>query len=413
MTRRSVRVTLVCLGVLATAALSYRVFVDEQLLTSQRDQLTSIDDSINDVLRSLSDVRGALHAYVAPGQRPASWESQSAALIDRLRQQLMALDGAADSLGTSLTASLDNLDQLSAAEKRVRHYLDFSQPLLAGDVIFTEIRDLVEATGQQVVGVRDALRRDAHLRISQARQEQAMLLGGGVALWIGLALLLALLPTSSANRASAPVANLTPVALAATSAADSFDLSLAPRPSGRPAEPSPAAIAVEPLETVESPQDAHWRGISSICKELSSAADLGQIAQPLARACEALGARDAIVWVASTDGTTLAAQASHGFDERLLARIGSIDRDGANLTAAAFRDGQPHVSTATASAPGALAVALRGPFGSVGVLSVELEPEADTTAAVDLATTFAAQIAPLALQAQAAVPAEFPQRLQA
>src|SRR4029453_10780285 len=173
MTRRSVRVTLVGFGVLLTAALSYRVLADERSLSSERQQLSFIDTSIDDVLRTLSDVRGALHAYVAPGQRSSVWEARSAALFDKPPQQLIALDATADSSGRSLNDSLDNLDQLTAAEKRVQHYLDFSQPLLAGDVIFTEIRDLVDATGVQVSSVRETLRLDANTRIEKTRREPA------------------------------------------------------------------------------------------------------------------------------------------------------------------------------------------------------------------------------------------------
>src|SRR5262245_38745844 len=167
MTRRSVRVTLIFLGVLLTAALSYRVLTIEQTLSAERQQLSSIDTSIDEALLALSELRGVLHAYVAPGQQSAAWEARSAALIDKLRQQLIHLDTAADASGRSLNDSLDNLDQITAAEKRVQHYLDFSQPLLAGDVIFTEIRDLVSATAQQVSSVRDVLRNDTTGRIEK------------------------------------------------------------------------------------------------------------------------------------------------------------------------------------------------------------------------------------------------------
>lgn len=406
MTRRSVRVTLVCLGVLLTAAMGYRVLVDEQRLMSDRDQLTSIDTSFSDVLRTLAEVRGALHAYVAPGQRSAVWEARSAALFDKLRQQLIALDAAADSSGRSLSEPLDTLDQLTAAEKRVQHYLDFSQPLLAGDVIFTEIRDLVEATGQQVTTVRDAVRQDVRGRIEQTRREQGIVVGGGTILWLGLALFLAVFPATGRSESNAGAAR------ESQTPAESFDLSLAPRSVTSSVQESPTATFVDESAPVESPEISRWEYVSRVCKELSSVKDLALLPVPLARACEALGAKDAILWVASADGATLTPQSSHGFDPRLLARIGSIARDSANLTAAAFRDGQPHKSGATSSAPGALAVALRGPSGPVGVLSVELEEHSNMAEAVDLATMFAAQISPLVIQMQVAA-AEIPQRRQA
>ena len=411
MTRRSVRVALICLGVLLTAALGYRVFTIEQTLSAERQQLSSIDTSIDEVLLTLSDVRGALHAYVAPGQRSAAWEARSAALLDKLRQQLIHLDTAADASGRSLNDSLDNLDQITAAEKRVQHYLDFSQPLLAGDVIFTEIRDLVDATGQQVSSVREALRHDAFGRIEQARRAQATFVGGGTLFWIVLALLLALVPASSRGRADA--------AIETTPASSAFDLSLTQREVS-PAEPAPeppAAVAeVAPAWTPSAPEldpDALlWRAASAICAELAPVNELNSLPTAFSRACDILGAKDAIVWVASADGATLSPLVSHGFEPRLLARIGSIPRESANLTAAAFRDGHPRQSNPTGSTPGAIAVALRGAGGPVGVFSAELQPHRVVPEAVDLAGILAAQIAPLVLQAQAAT-VEEPQRRQA
>ena len=274
-------------------------------------------------------------------------------------------------------------------------------------MIFTEIRDLVEATGQQMVTVQGALRQAANTRISQARREQVMLVGGGAILWLGLALVLALFPATGRSQSTAREA--------ANAASESFDLSLTPRAVTSSIQESPTATFVEataPAEPAEAPEDSRWRTLSNICKELSSVKDLSLLSDPLSRACDAIAAKDGIVWVASVDGETLTPQASHGFDPRLLERIGSIPRDSANLTGAAFRDGQPHTSNATASAPGALAVALRGPSGPVGVFSVELEPHGDMSEAVDLATMFAAQMTPLVLHTQAAQ-AEIPQRRQA
>ena len=100
-----------------------------------------------------------------------------------------------------------------------------------------------------------------------------------------------------------------------------------------------------------------------------------------------------IVWIASNDGTSLSPVASHGFDQKLVTRIGRIPRESANLTAMAFRENGARVSAATATAPAALAVALCGPSGPVGVLSVELKagiPADD--ARVTLASIFAAQL---------------------
>jgi hypothetical protein len=110
-----------------------------------------------------------------------------------------------------------------------------------------------------------------------------------------------------------------------------------------------------------------------------------------------LDANGVIVWIASNDGTALSPVASHGFDSKMVSRIGRIPRDSHNLTAAAFRDNIPRVSAVTPTAPAALAVALCGPTGPVGVLSVELKSGVPADEGrVALARIFAAQLATLA-----------------
>jgi hypothetical protein len=140
------------------------------------------------------------------------------------------------------------------------------------------------------------------------------------------------------------------------------------------------------------------REAAEICTDLSSLADPGALEGALVRIRGLLNATGLVVWVASNDGGSLAPVATCGFDSKLVARIGRITRDSANLTAAAFRENQPKVSSPTASAPAAIAIALCGPSGPAGVLSIELkagqEPDAGRVA---LAGIVAAQLATLAM----------------
>ena len=139
------------------------------------------------------------------------------------------------------------------------------------------------------------------------------------------------------------------------------------------------------------------RDVGEICADLSTLADTGALSGALNRAASALNASGVIVWIASNDGSALSPVASHGFDQKLVARFGRISRESANLTAAAFRENVPRTSTATPTAPAALAVTLCGPMGPLGVLSVELKPDVPPDdARLALATIFAAQLATLA-----------------
>ena len=381
------RLAVVVVALLATVGLGYRTFQDERSLNTARQQSQSLDRAAEEALASLGDLRAALHAYVAPGQDTATWTSRAATLIDTTRQRLLALDAALAASGGSLADSLDGLDQLAAAEKKARNYVHNGQDLLAGDVIFTEVRDLMTAATKQVATARDTLRQSGERRTAAIQQEQAMVLAAVVVIWLAVALLL--VPTPAQKETGEWREQL---ALAIKKPADTElnlplaqvapDVAMAPAP-----EVSTARLKPETLKTA-----------AEVCADLSAIVDVGALPGALARACNVLGASGLIVWVASNDGSQLAPVATHGFDPALISRIGNVRRDSQNLTANAFREGGARVSEATDKLPSALAVALCGPTGTVGVLSAELRAgnSADETC-LALATIFAAQLATLAL----------------
>lgn len=147
--------------------------------------------------------------------------------------------------------------------------------------------------------------------------------------------------------------------------------------------------------------------VAEICADLSALADIGALSGTLARASDTLGAKGLIVWVTSNDGNALSPVSTHGFDARIVDRIGSIDRASANLTAEALRDNAPRVSAATATAGAAIAVPMCGPTGPVGVLSAELHAgKAADEASVAIASIFAAQLATLTAPLPAAAAVE-------
>jgi hypothetical protein len=172
-------------------------------------------------------------------------------------------------------------------------------------------------------------------------------------------------------------------------------------PSGTTSEES--ADADDPGARVISPRVAspevsapalNLREAAAVCTELGRVSQSNEISALLDRAAHVLNASGVIVWMASTDGRELYAAASAGYDDRLLARIGSIPRSAANVTAGALRDAAPKTSPGVGPAAAALAVPLMTPLGPVGVLSAEIR----NVASVDetrmaIATIFAAQLA--------------------
>jgi hypothetical protein len=386
MFRRTVRIACLVIGLLATAGLVYRTLQDENALTRERQAAAAASLAVNQTAELLLDVRASLHAYVAPGQGLPFWGKRAQETIDKLRQSLVDLDATLTPMGGSLAESLDGMDQLTAAERRARTYVSRDELLLAGDVIYTEVRDILAAAAAQVQSTRAALAREHDRRAAAIRNEQRMLAGAGLAIWIVIALLF--LPTEKHVAAEDP--NQWRTELKET-------LKKPVPATAEAALPSPASLA-SPASPASPDMIASLKTTSEICADLSALTDPGALDGALGRVSELLNATGLIVWVASNDAGSLSPVATHGFDPRVIARIGRIARDSSNLTAAAFRENAPKVSAATVAAPGALAVPMCSPTGPAGVLSVELKAgQPVDEAKVALAGIFAAQLATLTM----------------
>lgn len=390
MSRKPVRFGLLIVGLLITAALALRAVDNEASLGRAYRESVTHNLAAGQALEALQDLRASLYAYVAPGQGVPFWSRRSEQILDSLRQHLVTLDAAVAAGGGSLAETLDAVDQLAAAERRSREHARRGETLLAGDVVFTEVRSLLAEATDQIYTVRTTLATAQDRRVSALRSEQAILGGAAVVTWIAIALLL-VTPTKAE-----PVKD--PNAWREELAQTIKKPVLKEPERTKPLEPLERLEPLEPLQPAEpSVPLRSVQAASEICADLSSLGDTGALSGALDRAAAVLGASGVIVWIASNDGNSLSPVASHGFDEKLVSRIGRIPRDSANLTAAAFRENVARVSAATQTAPAALAVSLCGPSGSVGVLSVELKPDVPADdARVALATIFAAQLATLA-----------------
>lgn len=386
MLRRSVRIACLVIALLATAGLGYRVLQDEASLAAERQNSIAADQSVSQTAELLLDVRASLHAYVAPGQGLPFWGKRAQEGIGTLRDRLPALDQLVAPLGGSMKPSIDAGEQLAAAERRARTYVSRDEMQIAGDVIFTEVRDLLATVTGDVQTAGELLRREHDRRAASIRKEQVMLAGGMLAVWVILAIVLLPAGQKAGVQDPAEWRNELKETLKKPAVADTPRV-LEPAPVAEPALP------VVPMTTL--------RTVSEICADLSALADPGALQGALERINTVLNATGLIVWVASNDGGSLSPVATHGFDPRLVNRIGKIPRDSSNLTAAAFRENGAKISVAAGSAPAAIAVPMCGPTGPAGVLSVELKAgEAPEEAKVALAAILAAQLATLAMPVQ-------------
>lgn len=145
-----------------------------------------------------------------------------------------------------------------------------------------------------------------------------------------------------------------------------------------------------------SPAIDAWPQAAALCTDIARVSDSQDVAALLTRAAGLLHASGIVLWMASKGGHELAPAASSGYDERLIARMGTISREADNLTATAYREAVVKTSPARGDSAAALAVPLLAPSGAVGVLSAELRD----VAAVDaqhqaIATILSAQLSML------------------
>jgi hypothetical protein len=345
LSNRWIRFLLAVLAIAAASAAAYRVVQNEQRIVQDNAAARGAILSADAALAAVEELKATLHAYVAPGQGADFWTARAGLLLDKARSALLELDPAANAAGASVAELLDACDRLASAEQRARNHVSDQQPLLAGEVIFTEARDLLDVMRIQIARSRDQISSAALRRQTDIRREQTYLLGGGAGV---LALVMFL---------------LVPMGRTTTDDAQPAELER-PRLTTPPAEDS----VKPPASQFDAP------AVAVLCSDIATAAESAQVTPLLDRIRTLLDARGVIVWLSTPDRGELHAAAAAGYDSRLVARLGSISRDANNLTADAFRTNTVRSSEAAGTTAAALAVPLPSPGGPAGVFSAELTP---------------------------------------
>ena len=395
MSNRWLRFGIALLAIGAAGAAGYRIFQQNQRLFTDVVATRAADEAAESALVSISELKAAMHAYVAEGQGDAFWIARATSLLDRLRASILELEAPAAAAGVPLTETLDLVDRVAAAEQRARRHVNEGQRLMAGDVIFTESRDLLDAMRLQIVAARAAVLKTTTATEATIQREQTLLTIGALGILAFATLLLVIPGASAPSTTSAPL----PEAEAVSSARAIGPPTPTSKSSGvRTAVATPAPSRPEPAATPAPTQTPaiSLREAAAVCTELGRVSQSIEISTLLERAAKVLNASGVVVWMASPDRHEMYPAASAGYDERLLARIGSIKRDANNVTAGALRDASPRTSSKAGSSAAALAVPLMTPLGPVGVFSAEVRD----LAAIDetrlaIATIFAAQLATL------------------
>jgi hypothetical protein len=361
----------------------------ERLLGEGRQASLSASRDTESALVAVADFRGAEAGYLATGQQLAYWTGRADALAKTIGEVIARQS--AETPSAQARASFDEaagaLDDLKKLDGRARSLVQADQKFVASDVIFMDSVQTTTRLAQALGAAHEAdwAGRDAQLeRLSMVRLAA---IGGGVAVvLVGAWILLARARSATTTEAERPAAETTD-----TRAARSI---LDPGPVERtaPVAPPPAPVPVADVNLSEA---------ASLCVDLARILDTRDVPALFERAADVLGAKGLVLWVTDPSGALLRPSLTHGYPEKVVARMSGLEMDGDNATAIAFRSMQPQlVGASSGTATGALAVPLITATGCVGVLSAEIKNAKPGPDTLSVAQMIAAQLSALVAPAE-------------
>jgi hypothetical protein len=271
--------------------------------------------------------------------------------------------------------------EFSAIDKRARDYLTSGQPLMAGDVIFTEGSDAAATAVRQIETARQAQHQAADVDMAAVRKQQT--LTAGAAAGIVVFIMLLLIPVPRAAEATS-------------------DTRISLTPSAGATLAVPVAAPVAPM--TPHAQGAVFKAATEVATDLGRVRNLDDLTRVLGRAAEVMDASGLMVWVGSADGADLRPVVAHGYSAAMIAHIRPVPRSGDNAAAAAYRSGTLQiVLSRPGDATGAVVAPILAADGCIGALSAEIRSGGETSDSVQaLAAIFAAHLANVLSAAPAA-----------
>ncbi|MCR4373579.1 MAG: hypothetical protein NUW22_01870, partial [Acidobacteria bacterium] len=294
--KRSTLVLLVvaCLVVGGTLFQTYRF--DQQI---ERDR--ALEDTTTQQLHAtdlaLADVQQAQAGYVAAGQGSAFWMNRFDEAMARVegtlreRQQTTGSSGAL----THYDGAIEQFEALRISDRRARNYVGNGQLIMASDVIFVESLELLTRIRGNVSAARDTEVFASRQLMAQTTQFRQALAVGGLAFTFLVAVI------AFRKIGAAPVED-TAAAPAVTSPATA-------------ATSSGSTAAVVPVGLADA---------ADVCVDLARLLDGRDLPALLERAASAIGAQGLVLWVIDEDRTTLRATLGHGYSDRMLQRLGTL-----------------------------------------------------------------------------------------
>ena len=137
-------------------------------------------------------------------------------------------------------------------------------------------------------------------------------------------------------------------------------------PQTNPVIPDVAPTAAPPVP------DGDLLTVAHLCTEFARAENANELRAVLQEVASILDATGLIVWVWDSQASGLRPALVHGYSQKVIAQLPTVERDADNATAAGFRTGQVLAIPGNDHVSGALVIPLLTPDGCAGVLAIEL-----------------------------------------
>jgi hypothetical protein len=369
MQKPTIRYVVAAVLVAAAAIGGFFVFDVHRRAADVEKTAREVNSRIGQMIATAGDIAAGQRASVAQGQPPQPWFERSAMLLQQfgqLQSGIRSLVKSRDALA-AIDAVNEQFKTIVLIDGKSREYIQQGDTLLAADLIFSEGTDSTAAAVKTLRAVEASEQQAAAAVQSDLERQQWGTLAGIAVIWFaGLVLL-----TPSARSLQVDERFAT--------------LGLSEQPSADSGPPRADAVTALPPQ----PDLAL---VADVCGALARTADANSLRDALARAATVLDARGIVIWIGA--GEELFPALAHGYDERIVARLGPIPRKAANATAEAWRSAQMRTVPADAVSHGAIAVPLSGVNGCVGVFAAELRDGREQHAATQaVASVIAAQLA--------------------
>jgi len=384
MSKRGVGVLLVLTVIIAVGTIAIDYHFDK-LMSEERAAGLARDREIGSISEGLAALRAAQAGYVAAGQGTSFWMSRVSELAAQI-DGAIAAQRAATSTSTArglYDAAASALSDFNAIDTRARTSVNQGDRLYASDLIFM---DGLESNSKIAVALAEARKAE------QTANEERLIRLSRLRLAVsGVATLFVLVVAAYFGRMLTRVEP--------KPAASTVQMIRDLPPPVKNSVTHPAQAAPPPPQ---SPRTVNLTAAAELCVDLARVTDGRDVPALLERAARVLEAKGVILWALNADGSRLHPSIAHGYPDRLMARLGTLQVDADNVTSMAYRSLRAQaVNGVGPSDSGAIAVPLITSSGCVGVLAAETRQNKPGTDILPVARIIAAQLAALVVPGEA------------